>query len=70
MKDIRTVNVYGETVEINWDGNVWRTANGSPYASARDAMRHELEDFFAASGDDIEDDEIGDLIENLLDEMK
>ena len=57
--EIKSVNVHGDKIEINWDGNVWvAPSSGSQHARAKDAMREELERYFSECGEDDAEEEI------------
>jgi hypothetical protein len=70
MTDTLTARIFGETLEIRWDGNVWVSpSNGQQHAHARDAMRTEAESLIRESGDDPDEDRMRTAIEFALSKM-
>lgn len=46
----------GDVLAVEWTGSVWRApSSGAEHAHASDAMRCEVRQFLAASGDDTDD---------------
>lgn len=70
MSDIKKVEMFGDTLTVRWDGNTWVSPhNGQQHAHARDAMRSEIEAYYLACGEDLEDEEIVEQVENHLANM-
>lgn len=67
MSNKATLDVFGDTLDVEWTGSVWVSpSNGQQHPRVEDAMRHELEQYYMACGDDIDDPEIAQQIDNLL----
>ena len=67
----KTVEVFGDTIEITFDGSVWvAPTTGSQYSRPAQAMRVELESYLAACGEDLESPEILASIEDYLASME
>lgn len=65
-----TVDVFGDSLEVNWDGNVWISpVNGQQHSSSRAAMETELRAYFRSSGDDPDEPAFAEQIEGYLDGM-
>ena len=63
-----TLDVSGDTLEVRWTGSVWvAPTNGSQHARIGDAMRVELEAYYLACGEDLDEhaDEIDSLLANI-----
>lgn len=59
-----SVDVFGDSIEIHYDGNMWVSPhNGQQHSDASDAMRSELAAYYLASGDDPDSPEIAAEIE-------
>lgn len=70
-KHSKVVDVFGDKLAVHWDGNVWVSPhNGQQHSRAEHAMRSELEAYFWACGDDIEDDEVAEQIDGYLSQME
>jgi hypothetical protein len=55
----KQVNVCGETLHVEWNGNVWLSpSTGRQHARASDAISDEITEFFSASGEDMHDPEV------------
>lgn len=72
MSDIKKVEVFGDVIQIRWDGNAWVSPhNGQQYSHAPDAMWSELSAYYIACGEDIANDdtiaEIEDHISGMAD---
>ena len=66
----KTVDVYGDKLKVRWDGNVWVSPhNGQQHSRSTDAMRSELEAYFLACGEDVEDEQTAEEIEGYLSQM-
>jgi len=66
----KIVNVCGDELAVCWDGNVWVSPhNGQQHSRAEHAMRSELEAYFMACGDDVEDEEIAEQIDGYVTQM-
>jgi hypothetical protein len=66
-----TLDCFGDTLEIVWDGNVWVSpVNSQQHGSRRDAMKTELEFYFRSSGDDPDDPESAAHIVGLLENIE
>ena len=51
--------IYGDTLEVTWNGNVWVASCGAQFASESEAMKVELHQYLTESGDDdVEWDEL------------
>ena len=62
-----TTDVYGDRLEVYWDGNIWISpVNGQQHSYRNDAMRTELESYFCTCGEDPDSEDISDQIESLL----
>lgn len=69
-KHIKSVNVCGDELRVHWDGNVWVSPhNGQQHSRATHAMRSEIEAYFIACGEDIDDEAISDQIDGYLSQM-
>lgn len=67
MLRIETLDVCGDTLEIQWTGSVWVSpCNGRQHASKYDAMRDELEAYLGASGEDVSDSAVIEQIDGWL----
>lgn len=67
---VKTVDVCGDVLTVEWTGSVWVSPhNGQQHSRAEQAMRSELEAYFAACGDDIDSDEIAEEIDGYLSQM-
>lgn len=70
MAHVATIKVLGDVLEVRWTGSVWESpATHRTHTSALAAMREELQEYFKASGEDVEDENTSDEIESLLLEM-
>jgi len=70
MKTAKTT-FFGDLYVVPFDGSVWTSpCNGAQHSSAASAMRAELEACVLASGDDIEDDGIAELIDDAIGAIK
>jgi hypothetical protein len=59
MRDRKTLTVCGETLHVEWNGNVWVSpSNGRQHAKASDAMAEEITALFSASGEDMDDPDV------------
>ena len=66
-----TLDAFGDTLEITWDGNVWVSpVNGQQHSSRRDAMEAELRAYYSASGDDPDSEESAEQIAGLLENIE
>ena len=64
----KSVSVYGDELCVNWTGSVWVSpCDGQQHSSDRQAMRTELEAYFSACGEDVE--EMADEIDGYLRKM-
>ena len=71
MSETKTVEIFGDTLKIEWNGNVWVSpVNGQQHSSSRDAMETELRAYYRASGDDPDEQEIADQITAHLSSMR
>ena len=67
----KTCTILGDKLEIHWTGNVWEApSTHRTFTSAKAAMREELEQYFLACGDDIEDESTLEEIEGILSNME
>ena len=65
-----TLDVFGDILEVIWDGNVWvAPVNGQQYSHRNEAMRAELTSYLSACGEDVESDEIQEQIADLLENI-
>ena len=63
-----TVDVFGDTLEVAWNGNVWVSpVNGQQHGSRREAMETELRIYFQSCGCDPDAQEYADQIADHLD---
>jgi hypothetical protein len=72
MKERKQVNVCGEILHTDWDGNAWVSpSTGRQHARASDAISDEIIALFSASGEDMSDPDvisrIADYVSNLRD---
>lgn len=66
-----TVKVFGDILEVIWNGNVWVSpTNGQQHSRRREAMATELRFYFEAGGDDPDDEETAEEIEGYLDNIQ
>lgn len=70
MTATKTVNVFGDKIQIRMLGSMWVSpCNGRQHTEARDAMRAELERYFRECGDDTESEEIREQIDGYISQM-
>lgn len=70
MSKAKKVEIFGDELTIRWNGNMWvAPSDGSQHARAADAMRVEIEAYYSASGEDVEEsaDEIDAAIGDMVD---
>ena len=68
MDKSKKVEVFGDELTIRYDGNMWvAPSTGSQHARATDAMREEIEAYYSASGENV--DEASDEIESYVSQM-
>ncbi len=70
MSKTKKVEVFGDELTIRYDGNMWiAPSTGSQHARAADAMREEIESYYSASGEDVDDasDEIDGYVSQMVD---
>jgi len=71
MGETRTIKIYDDPIQIRWDGNVWISpCNGQRHSRAKDAMRAELERYYADCGEDIQEEEIAIEINRHLSKIR
>lgn len=65
-----TLDVFGDTLEVIWDGNVWvAPVNGQQYSHRNEAMRAELTAHLSACGEDTDSESVKEQIADLLDNI-
>lgn len=70
MTHTATLDCFGDTLEIVWDGNMWVSpVNGQQHSSRREAMRTELE-FYFRSCSNPDDPETAAQIDGLLENIE
>jgi hypothetical protein len=52
------ITIYGDTLEVAWDGNVWVSSCGAQFASESEAMKVELHEYLTESGEDVDYNEL------------
>ena len=51
-----TMEIFGDTLEVIWDGTVWMSPhNRQQHSTSREAMEAELRVYYRACGDDPDD---------------
>ena len=66
-----TLDCFGDTLEVIWDGNVWVSpVNGQQHSYRNAAMRAELVAYCAACGEDVDDSDMAEEIEDLLENIE
>lgn len=70
MTDAKTVDVFGDILEVEYNGSVWTSPyNGQQHSTGREAMEAELRAYYRASGDDPDDLDVSTTITEHLDGM-
>jgi hypothetical protein len=67
-KDTATLSVCGDVLSVTWTGSVWQApCCGAQFALVKDAMRCEVEAYYSACGEDLDEkaEEIDDLLSNI-----
>lgn len=69
-KDRRVVDVFGDEIAVEWDGNVWvAPTSNSQHSRASAAMKKELESYFSESGEDTDDEKVSEEIDGFVSQM-
>lgn len=65
--DTSTLTIYGDTLEIRWNGSMWQApATGEQFLGAAQAMRREVEMYMQASGENLDDADVQETIDDLM----
>jgi len=65
MVTIYSVNVFGDVLEIVWDGNVFIGSHGQQFSRKADAMESEILDYYSAAGEEISEEKIQEILSTV-----